>query len=148
LVATTREYDVGDTSTEFGIPLIILLLVVFYGGTFLISLSIGKKSENADGYMTAGNNVGFGIAAGSMTATWIWASSMYAAATSGYTYGISGPIHYGLWGALMILFIYPASASAPSRHGRTPWPRSCTRGTAARARCCSEGRISSGRSSA
>jgi Na+/proline symporter len=42
-----------------------------------------------------------------MTATWIWASSLYASATSGYTYGISGPIHYGLWGALMILFIYP-----------------------------------------
>src|SRR3546814_18344405 len=42
-----------------------------------------------------------------MTATWIWASSMYASATSGYTYGISGPIHYGLWGALMIMFIYP-----------------------------------------
>jgi Na+/proline symporter len=32
---------------------------------------------------------------------------MYASATSGYTYGVSGPIHYGLWGALMILFIYP-----------------------------------------
>ncbi|QBF47396.1 sodium:proline symporter [Janibacter limosus] len=32
---------------------------------------------------------------------------MYASVTSGYTYGISGPIHYGLWGALMILFIYP-----------------------------------------
>src|SRR5690606_15420465 len=75
LVATTREYDVGETATEFGIPLILLLLLIFYGGTFLISLSIGKKSENADGYMTAGNNVGFGIAAGSMTATWIWASS-------------------------------------------------------------------------
>src|SRR5690625_4388341 len=57
--------------------------------------------------MTAGNNVGFGISAASMTATWIWASSMYASATSGYTYGVSGPIHYGLWGALMILFIYP-----------------------------------------
>src|SRR5690606_35561249 len=28
-------------------------------------------------------------------------------ATSGYTYGVSGPLHYGLWGALMILFIYP-----------------------------------------
>lgn len=57
--------------------------------------------------MTAGNKLGFGVSAASMTATWIWASSMYASATSGYTYGISGPIHYGLWGALMILFIYP-----------------------------------------
>ena len=72
-----------------------------------MSTLIGKKKENADGYMTAGNKVGFGVSAASMTATWIWASSMYASATSGYTYGISGPIHYGLWGALMILFIYP-----------------------------------------
>src|SRR5699024_6314917 len=56
---------------------------------------------------TAGNNIGFGVSAASMTATWIWASSMYASVTAGYTYGVSGPIHYGLWGALMILFIYP-----------------------------------------
>ncbi|MEJ6656141.1 MAG: sodium:proline symporter, partial [Pseudomonas sp.] len=39
--------------------------------------------------------------------TWIWAASFYAAATSGFTYGVSGPLHYGFWGALMILFIYP-----------------------------------------
>ena len=86
---------------------VIALFVLFYGGTFLMSTMIGKKNENADGYMTAGNKVGYGVSAASMTATWIWASSMYASATSGYTYGISGPIHYGLWGALMILFIYP-----------------------------------------
>lgn len=99
---------------------IIGLLVLFYGGTLLMTIFIGKKNENADGYMTAGNKVGFGISAGSMTATWIWASSMYASATSGYTYGISGPIHYGLWGALMILFIYPFGkrirAVAPKAH--------------------------------
>nr|WP_255527481.1 MULTISPECIES: sodium:solute symporter family protein [unclassified Luteimonas] len=57
--------------------------------------------------MTSNGAVGYGISAASMTATWIWAASFYAAATSGYKYGISGPIHYGLWGALMILFIYP-----------------------------------------
>src|SRR5690625_3756893 len=95
------------TAGQLGAPLIIALLVVFYGGTLLMSFAIGKKRENADGYMTAGSKLGFGISAASMTATWIWASSMYASATSGYTYGISGPIHYGLWGALMILFIYP-----------------------------------------
>ncbi|AIY01469.1 putative Na(+)/solute symporter [Arthrobacter sp. PAMC 25486] len=99
---------------------VIGLLVLFFGGTFLMTLFIGRKKENADGYMTAGNKVGFGISAGSMTATWIWASSMYASATSGYTYGISGPIHYGLWGALMILFIYPFGkrirAVAPKAH--------------------------------
>lgn len=99
---------------------VIGLLVLFYGCTLLMTFFIGRKNENADGYMTAGNKVGFGISAGSMTATWIWASSMYASATSGYTYGISGPIHYGLWGALMILFIYPFGkrirAVAPKAH--------------------------------
>jgi Na+/proline symporter len=92
---------------EFSIVGMLLLLLVFYGGTFYITSRIADKQENADGYMTAGNRLGFGVSAASMTATWIWASSMYASATSGYTYGISGPIHYGLWGALMILFIYP-----------------------------------------
>lgn len=92
---------------QLGTPLTIALLVLFFGVTFLISLKISRRKENADGYMTAGNSVGFGVSAASMTATWIWAASMYASATSGYTYGISGPIHYGLWGALMILFIYP-----------------------------------------
>ncbi|MEI2418412.1 sodium:solute symporter family protein [Orrella sp. JC864] len=85
----------------------VLLLIGFYGVTFLMSLRIGKRRESADGYMVSNNAVGFGLAAASMTATWIWAASFYASATSGFKYGLSGPIHYGLWGALMILFIYP-----------------------------------------
>jgi len=96
-----------DGLFQFNTLTVVGLLIFFYGGTYWVSTRIRKKKENADGYMTAGNNVGFGISAASMTATWSWASSMYASATSGYTYGISGPIHYGLWGALMILFIYP-----------------------------------------
>jgi Na+/proline symporter len=111
-----------DNTETAGLSALVVvgLLVLFYGGTFLISTRIGTKNENVDGYMTAGNDVGFGISAAGMTATWIWASSMYASATSGYTYGISGPIHYGLWGALMILFIYPFGkrirAVAPKAH--------------------------------
>lgn len=85
----------------------VLLILLFFGGSLYMSIRISRKKENADGYMTGGGRIGFGISAASMTATWIWASSMYASATSGYTYGISGPIHYGLWGALMILLIYP-----------------------------------------
>ena len=105
---------------QLGGPLTLLLLALFFGSTLLVSLSISRRKENADGYMTAGNKIGLGVSAASMTATWIWAASMYASATSGYTYGISGPIHYGLWGALMILFIYPYGqrirAIAPRAH--------------------------------
>ncbi|HLR12830.1 MAG TPA: sodium:solute symporter family protein [Burkholderiaceae bacterium] len=85
----------------------LLLLFGFYGLTFLMTLAIGRRNENVDGYMVSHSAVGFGLSAASMIATWIWAASFYASATSGYRYGLSGPIHYGLWGALMILFIYP-----------------------------------------
>ncbi|KAM9863373.1 sodium:solute symporter family protein [Leucobacter sp. BZR 635] len=88
-------------------PIVVALFLAFFGTSLVISLRISQKRENADGYMTGGGRVGFGISSASMTATWIWAASMYASATSGYTYGLSGPIHYGLWGALMILLIYP-----------------------------------------
>lgn len=85
----------------------LILLFCFYGLTFLVSLTLARKEENVDGYMVSNNSIGFGMAAASMTATWIWAASFYAAATSGYKYGLSGALHYGFWGALMIFFIYP-----------------------------------------
>ncbi|WP_341668583.1 sodium:solute symporter family protein [Alcaligenes sp. SDU_A2] len=98
----------------------LLLLIGFYGATFLMSLLIGQKKENVDGYMVSNSAVGFGLSAASMIATWIWAASFYASATSGYKYGLSGPLHYGFWGALMILFIYPFGrrfrALAPQAH--------------------------------
>lgn len=92
---------------QLGGPVVVTLMLLFFGGSLYMSIRISRKKENADGYMTGGGKIGFGISAASMTATWIWASSMYASATSGFTYGISGPVHYGLWGALMILLIYP-----------------------------------------
>ena len=92
---------------QFSSLTVVLMLVAFYGGTYLLTLRIRKQKEDTDAFMVSNHRIGFGIGAASMTATWIWAASFYAAATSGYTYGVSGPLHYGLWGALMILFIYP-----------------------------------------
>lgn len=92
---------------QFSTTTVVVLLVLFYGLTFFISTYVNEKEENVDGYMVSSGSVGFGISAASMTATWIWAASFYGAAISGYHYGLSGPMHYGFWGALMILFIYP-----------------------------------------
>lgn len=85
----------------------LTLLIGFYVLTFLMSLMISRRNESADGYMVSNSAVGFGLSAASMIATWVWAASFYASATSGFKYGLSGPLHYGLWGALMVLFIYP-----------------------------------------
>src|SRR5690625_5033376 len=92
---------------QFSTPVVLLMLAALYGGTYLMTRMIRKEEENTDAYMVANESLGIGFASSSMTATWIWAASFYAAATSGYKYGVSGPLHYGLWGALMILFIYP-----------------------------------------
>jgi len=105
---------------QLSTPMALGLLFGFYGLTFLMTLMIGQKKENVDGYMVSSSAVGFGLSAASMIATWIWAASFYASATSGFRYGLSGPIHYGFWGALMILFIYPFGrrfrAVAPEAH--------------------------------
>jgi sodium/pantothenate symporter len=85
----------------------IVMLVGFFGFTYLLTLSIRERKENVDGFMVSTGAIGYGFSASSMTATWVWAASFYAAAEAGYIYGISGPIHYGLWGALMIMCIYP-----------------------------------------
>lgn len=53
----------------------VLLMVLFYGITFLLSLRIKQKNENVDGYMVSNGSIGFGMSAASMTATWIWAAS-------------------------------------------------------------------------
>lgn len=92
---------------QFSTTVVLAMLAAFYGGTYLLTLIIRKRKESADAFMVANERIGIGLASSSMTATWIWAASFYAAATSGYNYGVSGPLHYGLWGALMILFIYP-----------------------------------------
>jgi len=84
---------------QFSTLTVLALLAAFYGGTYLLTLLIKKKKENTDAFMVSNHQIGFGLGAASMTATWIWAASFYGAATSGYTYGISGPLHYGLWGA-------------------------------------------------
>lgn len=92
---------------QFNAATTILMLVGFFGITYLLTLTIRERKENVDGFMVSSGAIGFGFSASSMTATWVWAASFYAAAEAGYIYGISGPIHYGLWGALMILCIYP-----------------------------------------
>ena len=105
---------------QFSTTTVLLLMIAFYGGTYLLSTRLKQGDADADGFMVANQRIGLGMGAASMTATWIWAASFYAAATSGYTYGVSGPLHYGFWGALMILFIYPFGrrfrALAPNAH--------------------------------
>ena len=57
----------GAELVQLGVIGVIVLVVFFYGGTMLMSLAISRRKENADAYMTAGNKIGFGVSAASMT---------------------------------------------------------------------------------
>jgi len=58
----------GRFKFQLSITTVLLLLLDFYGLTFLVSLRIGKKKENVDSYMVSNNSIGFGMSAASMTA--------------------------------------------------------------------------------
>ncbi|MFC6722959.1 hypothetical protein ACFQE1_00805 [Halobium palmae] len=83
------------------------LLFVYFLIVFGIVLKIARTSEDTDEFIVANRQVGLGLGAGSTTATYIWAASFFSAAIAGYQYGIAGPIHYGLWGACALFFIWP-----------------------------------------
>jgi Na+/proline symporter len=83
------------------------LLLIYFLIVFGIVIKIARKNEDTDEFIVANRQVGLGLGAGSTTATYIWAASFFSAAIAGYQYGIAGPIHYGLWGACALFFIWP-----------------------------------------
>ncbi len=62
---------------------------------------------DAEAFVVADRDVGSWRGLATMSATWIWAASLYAAATAAYTYGLSGAFHYAFWGGLALLFVWP-----------------------------------------
>src|SRR5690606_10923581 len=105
---------------QLGTSTALLLMVGFYVATFLLSLTIVRRKENVDAYMVSTSAIGFGMAAARIAAAWIWPACYVASPASGYRCGLSGPIRYGLRGALMSLCIYPCGGRfrdlAPGAH--------------------------------
>jgi sodium/pantothenate symporter len=64
------------------------------------------RRTDAEQFVVADRDVGPAHGVATMSATWIWAASLYAAATAAYTYGVAGAFHYALWGGLALLFVW------------------------------------------
>lgn len=92
---------------ELSAPAMIGILVAFFAIMMTLSTLIARRSERADDWVVSNRHVGFGLSAATVMATAIWAPSFYGAAISGYQYGLSGPIHYGIWGALIFIILAP-----------------------------------------
>jgi Na+/proline symporter len=90
---------------SFSLPTILAILAVY----FLVMFGLTKRfsaNTGAEEFVVANRNVNYGWGSASMSSTWIWAASMYAAATAAFTYGVSGAFHYAFWGGLGLLFVW------------------------------------------
>src|SRR5690606_41886681 len=83
-----NEGVIGVSMHQLSLTTVLLLLLCFYGLSFLMTLRIGKKDECADGYMTSNGAIGFGMSAAIMTETWVSCASMYACPTSGFEFSV------------------------------------------------------------
>lgn len=90
---------------QFSLPAVWTLLA---GYAVLMGVLTVRSSDgdDAEAFVVADRDVGTARGIATMSATWIWAASMYAAATAAYTYGLSGAFHYAFWGGLALLFVW------------------------------------------
>lgn len=91
--------------TDLSAPAIITMVVV-YGATMLLLTLRFARTKSAEEFVVASRNVSFGWGASTMSATWVQTASIFAAATAGYVYGISGTVYYAVFGGLGLLFIW------------------------------------------
>jgi len=86
-----------------------IVIAVFWALVFTVGIYIKKlrKIEDAETFMVAGREVGVGLAASSMIATWIWAGTVIAAAEGVFSYGIAGLWIYGISSALAMNIAVP-----------------------------------------
>lgn len=86
-------------------PTTIIVLSVYFAVMVALTVRL-SPGTSAESFVVADRDVGYRWGAASMSATWIWAASMFAAATAGYRYGVSGAFHYAFWGGLGLLFVW------------------------------------------
>jgi Na+/proline symporter len=105
-------------------PLTALAALVLLAAYLAVMLALGRRRTHhldAEGFVVADRDVGLLSGTASMGATWIWAASVFAAATAAYTYGPSGAFHYAFWGGLALLFVwrYGRRVRQLAPHGHT-----------------------------
>lgn len=95
----------AGVTASLSLPAVAFIL----GAYVIVMLAMTRRSAatlDAERFVVADRDVPGGVGAASMAATWIWAASMYAAATAAYTYGVAGAFHYAFWGGLALLFVW------------------------------------------
>ena len=95
-----------------GIAVLITYTALMLGATVIFT----KKSQDTAGFHVADRNIGTGVGAMSIAATWIWAPALFVSAEKAYTSGIPGLFWFLVPNALCLVLFIPFAKRMRARY--------------------------------
>lgn len=95
-----------------GIIVLVLYAALMMGATIVFT----KKTSSVESFHVADRNIGTGIAALSIAATWIWAPSLFVSGQQAYTSGIPGFLWFLVPNVLCLMLFIPFAKRIRERY--------------------------------
>ena len=84
------------------------LVLVAYAVIMLLStMLMTKKEKSIEGFCVGNRNIGWGISALSIAATWIWAPALFTSTENAYTKGFAGLFWFLVPNVLCLILFIP-----------------------------------------
>lgn len=85
----------------------ILVLVAYAVVMLLSTVLMTKKEKSVEGFCVGNRNIGWGISALSIAATWIWAPALFTSTENAYTKGFAGLFWFLVPNVLCLILFIP-----------------------------------------
>lgn len=95
-----------------GIAVLVTYATLMLGATVIFT----KKSQDTAGFHVADRNIGAGVGAMSIAATWIWAPALFVSAEKAYISGIPGLFWFLVPNALCLILFIPFAKRMKGRY--------------------------------
>lgn len=88
---------------NYTIIVLLVYVVMMLGSTVLMT----KKEGNVEGFCVGDRNIGWGVSALSIAATWIWAPALFTSTENAYTKGFAGLFWFLVPNVLCLILFIP-----------------------------------------
>lgn len=95
-----------------GIIVLIAYTALMIGATVIFT----KRANNTESFHVADRNIGTGVAAMSVAATWIWAPSLFTSAEKAYTSGLPGIFWFLVPNVICLILFIPFAKLIRTKH--------------------------------
>lgn len=81
-----------------------IAIVIVLGALWVyVGIRVSRRVKHTEDYLVGGRNVGIALGSATILATWVTGNTILASPESGYTYGLLGPIGYGVGGGIAVI---------------------------------------------